>query len=299
MKKYLLSLSFALAVASASLAQRTPQASPGATIIQAIGITDFTVKYSRPSIKGRAVFGDNSPIAPLGKLWRTGANQPTIFESSTDFTFGDKKVPAGKYALFSIPDKAKWVVILNKNLNANTDMYKEIEDAARIDIMPVSGEMKESFEISFSDITDSTAMLNIAWGTVKAPVKISLATQELTLASLDKAVQEKPEDVATLQSAAGYLLSKNIDLRKALSLADKAIGLKEGWSNLWIKAQILDKLGKPAEALPLAQKALTVGAAAPDGAYEFYKTQIAKAITDMQAKVPAKEVEAKGKKKKK
>ena len=297
MKKYLLSLSFALAVASASLAQRTPQPSPSATIIQAVGITDFTVKYSRPGIKGRMVFGDNSPIAPLGKLWRTGANQPTIFESSTDFTFGDKKVPAGKYALFSIPDKAKWVVILNKNLNASTDMYKEIEDAARIDIMPVAGEMKEAFEISFSDITDSTALLNIAWGTVKAPVKISLATQELTLASLDKAVQEKPEDVATLQSAAGYLLSKNIDLRKALSLADKAIGLKEGWSNLWIKAQILDKLGKPAEALPLAQKALTVGAAAPDGAYEFYKTQIAKAVTDMQAKVPVKEVAGKKKKK--
>jgi hypothetical protein len=299
MKKYLLSLSFALAVVSASLAQRTPQPSPGATIVQAVGITDFTVKYSRPAIKGRAVFGDNSPIAPVGKLWRTGANQPTLFESSTDFTFGDKKVPAGKYALFSIPEKAKWMVILNKNLNANTDMYKETEDAARIEIMPVSGEMKESFEISFSDITDSTAMLNIAWGTVKAPVKISLAKQELTLASLDKAVQDKPEDVATLQSAAGYLLSKNIDLRKALSLADKAIGLKEGWSNLWIKAQILDKLGKTAEALPLAQKALTVGAAAPDGAYEFYKTQIAKAITDMQAKVPAKEAVGKGKKKKK
>ena len=201
--------------------------------------------------------------------------------------------------LFSIPEKSKWTVILNKNLNASTDVYKETEDIARIEVTPVSGESTESFQISFSDITDSTALMNLAWGTVKTPVKLSLATQELTIASLDKAVQDKPEDVATLQSAAGYYLSKNIDLRKALSLADKAIGLKEGWSNLWIKAQILDKLGKPAEALPLAQKALTLGAAAPDGAYEFYKTQIAKAITDMQAKVPAKEVATKGKKKKK
>jgi hypothetical protein len=298
MKKYLLSLSFAILVTSASLAQRTPQASPGASIVQAVGVTDFTVKYSRPSIRGRVVFADNSPIAPLGKLWRTGANQATIFESSTDFTFGDKKVPAGKYALFSIPDKAKWVVILNKNLTASTEVYKETEDIARIEITPASGEMKESFEISFSDVTDSTTLMNIAWGTVKAPVKISLATQELTLSSLDKAVQDKPEDVATLQSAAGYMLSKNIDLKKALSLADKAIGLKEGWSNLWIKAQILDKMGKTAEALPIAQKALSVGSAAPDGAYDFYKTQITKGISDMQARVPAKEVPAKGKKKK-
>ncbi|GLU51881.1 DUF2911 domain-containing protein [Dyadobacter frigoris] len=299
MKKYLLSLTFAIAVASASLAQRTPQASPGATIIQTVGITDFTVKYSRPAIKGRAVFADKSPIAPTGQLWRTGANQPTIFESTTDFTFGDKKVPAGKYVLFSIPEKAKWTVILNKNLNANTDVYKETEDVARIDAIPVSGESTESFEISFSDITDSTTLMNIAWGTVKVPVKLFLATQELTIASLDRAVQDKPEDVATLQSAAGYFLSKNIDLRKALSLADKAIGLKEGWSNLWIKAQILDKMGKASEALPIAQKALTVGAASPDGAYDFYKTQIAKGITDMQAKAPAKEVNSKSKKKKK
>ncbi|WP_159470757.1 DUF2911 domain-containing protein [Dyadobacter sp. 3J3] len=299
MKKYLLSLTFAIAVASASLAQRTPQASPGATIIQSVGITDFTVKYSRPGIKGRAVFADKSPIAPIGQLWRTGANQPTIFESSTDFTFGDKKVPAGKYSLFSIPEKAKWTVILNKNLTASTDVYKETEDIARIEVTPVSGESSESFQISFSDITDSTSLMNIAWGTVKVPVKLSMATQELTITSLDKAVQDKPEDVATLQSAAGYFLSKNIDLRKALSLADKAIGLKEGWSNLWIKAQILDKMGKTAEALPIAQKALTVGAAAPDGAYDFYKTQIAKGIADMQAKVPVKEVVGKGKKKKK
>jgi hypothetical protein len=299
MKKYLLSLTFAITVASVSIAQRTPQASPGATIIQTVGITDFTVKYSRPGIKGRAVFGDKSPIAPLGQLWRTGANQPTIFESTTDFTFGDKKVPAGKYALFSIPEKSKWTVILNKNLNASTDVYKDSEDVARFDVTPVSGESTESFEISFSDVTDSTTSMNIAWGTVKVPVKLSLATQELTIASLDKAVQDKPEDVATLQSAAGYYLAKNVDLRKALSLADKAIGLKEGWSNLWIKAQILDKLGKTSEALPIAQKALVLGAAAPDGAYNFYKTQIEKAISDMQAKVPVKEVSSKGKKKKK
>ena len=298
MKKYLLTLTFAIALASATIAQRTPQASPGATIIQTVGITDFTVKYSRPGIKGRAVFADKSPIAPIGQLWRTGANQPTIFESSTDFTFGDKKVPAGKYALFSIPEKAKWTVILNKNLNASTDIYKETEDVARIDVTPVSGEATESFEISFSNVTDSTSFMNIAWGTVKVPVKLSLATQELTIASLDRAVQDKPEDLQTLQSAAGYLLSKNQDLPKALALTDKAIGLKETWSNLWTKAQILDRLGRTAAAVPLAQKALTIGAAAPDGAYNFYKTQIEKAIADMQAKLPATPA-AKGKKKKK
>jgi len=297
MKKYLLSFSFAILVATASVAQRTPQASPGASIVQAVGITDFTVKYSRPGIKGRSVFEENSPLAPTGKIWRTGANQATTLESSTDFTFGDKKVPAGKYALYSIPDKAKWVVILNKDLNSSSESYKETEDVARVDIAPLAGEFKETFEFTFSGLSDSTVTLNIEWAAVKVPVKISVATHQLTLTSLDRAVQDKPEDIQTLQSAAGYLLLKNQDLPKALALTDKAIGLKETWTNLWTKAQILDRLGRTAAAVPLAQKALTVGAAAPDGAYNFYKTQIEKGITDMQAKLPA--TPAKGKKKKK
>ena len=298
MKKYLLSFSFAVLVATASVAQRTPQASPGASIIQAVGITDFTVKYSRPGIKGRSVFEENSPLAPTGKIWRTGANQATTLESSTDFTFGDKKVPAGKYAIYSIPGKAKWVVILNKDVNSSSESYKEADDVARFDVSPLAGEFKETFGFTFSGLSDSTVTLNIEWAAVKVPVKISVATHQLTLSSLDKAVQDKPEDLQTLQSAAGYLLSKNQELPKALALTDKAIGLKETWSNLWTKAQILDRLGRTAAAVPLAQKALTIGAAAPDGAYNFYKTQIEKAITDMQAKLPATPL-AKGKKKKK
>lgn len=298
MKKYFLSFSFAVLVATASVAQRTPQASPGATMMQAVGITDLTVKYSRPGIKGRSVFEQNSPLAPTGKIWRTGANQATTLESSTDFTFGDKKVPAGKYALYSIPDKAKWVVILNKDVNSSADTYKETEDVARVEVSPLAGEFNETFEINFSGLSDSTVNLNIEWAAVKVPVKIAVATHQLTLASLDRAVQDKPEDLQTLQSAAGYLLSKNQDLPKALALTDKAIGLKETWSNLWTKAQILDRLGRTAAALPLAQKAITVGAAAPDGAYNFYKTQIEKGITDMQSKLPAAPA-TKGKKKKK
>jgi tetratricopeptide (TPR) repeat protein len=299
MKKYLLSFSFAVLVATASFAQRTPQPSSSSSIVQTVGITDFTVKYSRPGIKGRSVFGDNTPLAPLGKLWRTGANQSTILESSTDFNFGGKTVAAGKYALFSIPDKAKWIVILNKNLTGGTEGYKESDDAARVEVAPLAGEFKETFEINFANVSDSTTHLNIEWGAVKIPVQLSVATHALTLASLDKAVQEKPEDVQTLQSAAGYLLLKNQELPKALALADKAIGLKESWSNQWIKAQILEKMGKTTEALPAAQKAITLGNAAPDGAFNFYKTQIAKSITEMQAKAPAVDLKSKAKKKKK
>ena len=304
MKKYLLSICFVVAVAASTFAQRTPAPSPAAGIMQTIGITDFTVKYSRPTVKGRSVFADSSVLAPYNQLWRTGANMATSFESSTDFSFGGKKVPAGKYALFSIPSGAAWTVILNKNFNqGGTDNYKEAEDVARVTVVPTSALFTESFTIDFSNVTDSSANLNLAWSSVKVPIQISVETQDLTMAGLNKAVAEKPEDPAVLQSTAGYLLSKGKNLSQALALADKSIGLKETFSNLWLKAQILGKLGKVTEALPIAQKALTVGAASGDGAFaSFYKGQIEKGIADMTKKLPAVKEAAssvvKGKKKK-
>lgn len=288
MKKYLLSVALAAVIATASVAQRTPQLSSGATVTQTVGITDFTVKYSRPNIKGRTVFSDSSALGPYNQLWRTGANQATTLEAGTDFWFGDKKVPAGKYALLSIPGGSIWTVILNKNFSVGTDGYKQTEDVARVNITPASADFTETFTIGFSNITDSTAYLNLSWSSVVIPVKIGVETQALTLAGLNKAVAEKPEDAGTLQSAAGYLLSKGRDLPQALAMADKSIGLKETFSNLWLKAQILAKLGKVAEALPIAQKALTVGAASGDGAFAgFYKGQIENGIKAMQAKLPA------------
>ncbi|WP_221393378.1 DUF2911 domain-containing protein [Dyadobacter sp. NIV53] len=303
MKKYLLSISFAIAITAATLAQRTPQASPAAIVMQTVGVTDFTVKYSRPSIKGRRILADSSVLAPYNEVWRTGANQATTLESGTEFSFGGKKVPAGKYALFSIPSGAAWTIILNKNFTQGIDAYKEADDIARIVVVPTSAGYTETFSIDFSNLTDSTANLNLAWSSVKVPVQISVETQTLTMASLNKAVAEKPEDPATMQTASGYLLSKGKDLPQALALADKSIGLKETFSNLWLKAQILNKLGKVSEALPIAQKALTVGAASGDNAFaSFYKGQIEKGIAGMTAKLPiVKEAASvvKGKKKKK
>lgn len=294
-------MSLAALMATSSIAQRVPAPSPAATVMQTVGVTDFTVKYSRPFIKGRKVFADGSALAPYDQIWRTGANMATVFEASTEFTFGGKKVPAGKYALFSIPNGAAWTVILNKNYEqGGTDAYKESEDVARTMVVPTSSEYTEAFKIEIEPTTDSTALLNLSWSSVTVPVALAVSTEALTMTALNKAVAEKPEDVATLQSTAAYMLSKGKDLQVALSLADKAIGLKESFGALWTKAQILNKLGKTAEAIPVAQKALTVGAAAPDGAYNFYKPQVEKAIAEMQAKAaPAKEAVSTVKKKKK
>ncbi|QRR01758.1 DUF2911 domain-containing protein [Dyadobacter sandarakinus] len=299
MKKYILAIILSVYLLTTVSAQRIPAASPSATVSQTIGITDFTVHYSRPFLKGRKVFADSAALAPYNQLWRTGANMPTTFEASTPFMFGDRKVPAGKYALYSIPSGAAWTVILNKNYQTGADTYSADNDVARIMAVPSSSDFHEAFTISIDPITDSTAALNLAWSSVNVTVPLAVETGLLTMTALNKAVAENPEDVAVLQSAAGFLLSKGKDLQIALGMADKAIGLKETYMNLWLKAQILNKLGKTAEALPVAQKALTLGPAANDQAFGFYKGQIEKGIADMQAKIPAgKAVAAKTKKKK-
>ncbi|WP_353721485.1 DUF2911 domain-containing protein [Dyadobacter sp. 676] len=110
MKKYLLSMSLAALLATSvitpdSVAQRVPQPSPAASVMQTVGVTDFTVKYSRPFIKGRKVFADGSALAPYDQIWRTGANMATTFESSTEFTFGGKKGACGKIRIVFDPQR--------------------------------------------------------------------------------------------------------------------------------------------------------------------------------------------------
>ena len=287
MKKYYLSLALLVGILSTSLAQRTPQPSPAASIMQTVGVTDFTVVYSRPAGKGRAIFGD-STLVPYGQIWRTGANSATTLEASTDFMFGGKMVPAGKYSLFTIPSGGQWAVMLNKNASAGAGNYKESEEAVRIMTAPASAaNFMESFTIGFSDVSDSTAHLNIGWGTVNVPVSLAVMTTDITMAAMNKAVMEKPEDSNTLQNAAGYMLSKGKNLSQALALADKSIGLKETFRNLWLKAQILAKMGKVAEAIPLAQKALAMGKTSGDSAFSFMGPQIESGLKGMQAMVPA------------
>jgi hypothetical protein len=299
MKKYYLSFALVVAILSTTLAQRTPQPSPAAKVMQTVGVSDFTVTYSRPSAKGRTIFGD-SALVPYGKVWRTGANAPTLLEASTDFMFGGKKVPAGKYALLTIPNGGEWMVILSKNATQSGG-YKESDDAVRTKVAPASSPFAESFTVGFSDVTDSTANLDLSWASINVPIKLTVMTTENTMAAMDKAVSEKPEDSATLQTAANYMLSKGKDLPKALALADKSIGLGENFRNLWLKAQILAKLGKVAEAIPLAQKALALGKTSNDSAFGFMGPQIESGLKSWQAMVPAAATEMvkgmKGKKK--
>lgn len=296
MKKALVHVAALCLVAQLATAQiRLPQPSPSATVAQTVGVTDITVKYSRPAVKGREIFGQ---LVPYGQLWRTGANAATTFQVSTDVLVEGQKLPAGTYSVFTIPAQNDWTLIFNKNTTATTDAYKQEEDALRVKIKAApTSEAVESFFIGFSNLTDSTANMNIAWANIRAAAALQVDVNATARANVARAVADKPEDPAVLTAAASYNLAKGRDLDQALAWADKAIGLKETYRNVWVKSQILAKMGKVTDALPLAQKALSLGETSGDPSFRFFKDAIAKNVTDYQAALP-KLPAAKGRKKK-
>ncbi len=287
MRKLVLSgITLGLAAQLATAQIKLPSPSPAATVMQTVGATDFTVKYSRPSLRGRTPFTDT--FVPTGKVWRTGANQATAFTTSTDVTINGQNLPAGTYAILSIPAQDNWTLIFNKNTSVTEANYKQDEDALRVNIKPTANDEKiETFTIGFGDVTDSTAKMNIMWANAKATADLSVNTSANAAANVDKAVAEKPDDPAVLQAAASYNLSKGRNLEQALGWIDKSVTMKETYRNLFVKSQILGKLGRFTDALPVAQKALTLGQSSNDPAFPFFKEGIEKSITDYTAKAPA------------
>ncbi|GAB2574900.1 DUF2911 domain-containing protein [Spirosoma areae] len=299
MRKISLTAATICLVAQLAAAQiKLPSPSPAATVMQTIGTTDLTVTYSRPSLKGREPFSGS--FVPAGKVWRTGANSPTMFTTSTDLMVNGKTLPAGSYAMLSIPNEGDFMVIFSKNKTSTEATYKQEEDALRVSLTPAENSEKvETFTIGFSDLTDSTAKMNFRWGNGKADADLKVDVNANAAANVDKAVAEKPEDAAVLQAAASYNVSKGRNLEQSLSWIDKSIAMQENFRNLYVKSQILGKMGKFAEAVPLAQKALSVGQSSNDQVFPFFKDAIEKSITEYTAKMPAMPAMKAGKGKKK
>jgi len=276
MKKILLALlvsgSFA---ASAQL--RLPQPSSAASVSQTVGTTDIAIKYSRPNVRGREIFG---ALVPYDKVWRTGANAATQITLSNDVTINGQKLAAGTYSIFSIPSQSEWTLIFNKDITASEQSYSQEKDALRVKASASGNTKVESFSFDLSDITDSTANLNFSWADKKVSAKIGVETTKMIEAAITKAATENAN---TMNNAAGFLLGKG-KLEQALKLANSSVGAVETFRNVWTKAQILAKMNNFVEAVPLAQKALELGKS--DANFGFFKDAIEKGVAEWTAKLP-------------
>jgi hypothetical protein len=262
---------------SATAQIRLPQPSPAATVSQVVGTTDISVKYSRPLLRGRDVFGG---VVAYDKVWRTGANGTNQITISNDVMVAGQKLAAGTYSIFSIPTSGNWTLIFNKDLTAQEATYSQERDALRVTVKPVTVAKTEAFTIDFSGLSDSTADMNITWADKKIVAPIMVETSKMVETAITKASND---NAGLMRNAADYLSSKG-KFDQALKMVNTSIAGAETFRNVWAKAQIVSKMGNFAEALPLAQKALALGNADPN--FGTMKGTIEKGIADYTAKLP-------------
>ena len=252
-----------LADASHAADLKLPRPSQKAQVMQTVGLTDVTINYSRPGVKGRTIWGD---LVPYDKVWRTGANEATDITFSTDVKVNGQPLAAGTYSLHTIPTKSDWTVIFNKKADQwGSYAYDQKEDALRIQVKAKPHDFTEWMEFSLPDIAVDKATVALDWEKLRVPFEIQVETVEHALASARAAMASlAPDDQQTAFRCAAFAFQNNVAPDEARQWIDKSISIKETWLNLRTKADMLAKDGKTAEAIQFGEKAIAVGKAAGD-----------------------------------
>ena len=231
-----------------------PQPSPAASVKEKVGVTDVSVEYSRPSARERKIFGG---LVPYGQVWRTGANAATKITFGGDVKLGGTAVPAGSYALFTIPGENEWTVILSKVTDEwGSYAYNEKDDQARVKVKPVAmAEPLETMTIGLQDMRAGKANLVIAWEKTKVPVPIDTDLVAKVKPQIEAAMAgsgEKPYFPAAM-----FYYENDLDMNLAKEWIEAAS--KKQPDAVWItyrKGLILKKAGDKAGAMAAAKQAL-------------------------------------------
>ena len=275
MKQLFKTLSISLALlASINMvkAQGTlvPQPSSGQTIIQDFGLGKVMLTYSRPNLKGRKIFGI---LEPYGQVWRTGANSATTINFTDEIMMAGNKIPAGKYAFFTIPGKDVWTIILNKTADQwGAYDYKKEDDLLRFTIKPILLKAPvETFTMQFSNVKAGSMLLNMQWENIAIAIPIAVDYDAKVMVNIEKAMSG---DKKPYFAAAQYYYENNKDLTKALEWINEAekTDLKAPWFKLW-KAKILLKMGDKKAAATVAQQGMLL--AKESGNDEYVRLNLA------------------------
>jgi len=272
--KLLLAGAMALQLSMANAQLQLPQPSPKASVMQQVGLTDITIDYSSPAVKGRNIWGE---LVPFEKVWRAGANSATKITFSKDVTVEGAIISKGSYSIFIIPSSATWTVIINKDANASEDSYKQENDLVRFVVTPKTVESRERLQYSFSDFTEESTSVNMEWEKIRITFKVVLATSKQAAENIDKALGST---WSQYNNAARYYFDQK-DYNKALEYVNLSLTLQNHWFNNWVKAQVLAAKGMTKDAYAYALKSKELG----DKNLEsfWYKAQVEKALEDWKA----------------
>lgn len=224
MKKLIYLLAFSLTTPMLAQVQ-TPQPSPSSKVFQTVGLTEVSVEFSRPSMRGRTIMGE---LVPYGAIWRTGANKNTVITFGDAVTFGDQELAAGSYALYSRPGKEQWEVFFYSSTEnwGNPDPWDASKVAATVEVTPSKGKDIETFSIWFSDLHNNGGTLNFGWADTRVALPFSVPTVAKASASIEEALKNNPKH-RDYYSAAVYYLQEGQDLNQAKAWIAKAIEGKD------------------------------------------------------------------------
>ncbi len=290
---FLITILFSVLIAAPlASAQQPPLAikpvrpSQKASVMQTIGVTDITITYSRPPVKGRTIFADapatmaaratgeatlddqnkrqaGEPITPYGHVWRAGANEATMFQVTDDVLVNGQPLKAGTYSLEAIPGKDEWTIIINNDPGQwGAFSYDEKKDALRVKAKPqMVSDNQEWLEYTFDPVTENSATVNLRWEKVRVPFTVEVKDIKAAWrAHADALIAANPNnEELPRQVASTYLNDKNYD--EALKFVDRSIKIKETFRNLSTKANILWAAGRKGEAITVADAAIAKGKA--------------------------------------
>jgi hypothetical protein len=280
---------FAMCFAASAFAQvRVPRPSQKASVTQTVGVTDITITYHRPGVKGRKIWGDplpeqtskvtgeatldnqnerpaGAPIVPYGHMWRTGANDATMFVVTDEVLINGQKLPAGSYSLHTIPRKDEWTIVFNGTSNQwGSFNYDPAKDTLRVKAKPqMLADNQEWLSFTIDPVGEDSAQVNIRWEKISVPFTVKVPdVAATTMSKLKTAVGEaKPDDWRTPLQAASYLINNQnpADDAQGMAWLEQSIKVKETFQNLTAKVNALYKAGKKEEAFALAEQAIQRG----------------------------------------
>ena len=252
----------------------TPQPSPKATVEQRVGLTDISIEYSRPGVRGRTIFGD---LVPFGKTWRTGANSNTKVTFSSDVSIDGQTLNAGSYGLYTVPNENSWEVMFysesdNSGVPRDWDNTKVVaKTSVEVYSMPMN---VETFTITFDDVSGTSATLGILWEKTYVGIKLEVPTDKLVSETIDAVMAASPE-AGDYYNAAIYYRQQDLDIKKANEWMEKAMSLTEKPAFWQLRQQslIYAKMGDTEKAIAVAEKSLELSKAAGNEAYVKMNTQ--------------------------
>ncbi|WP_188548514.1 DUF2911 domain-containing protein [Hymenobacter qilianensis] len=259
-----------------------PQASPRAYVLQTIGLTDVSVDYHAPGVRGRQIWGQ---LVPWGQVWRAGANENTLITFSAPVKINGEPVPAGKYSFYVLPqDNQDWQLILNRvTTHWGSEGYDAKDDLLRVPVSSETAPMYETLVYWFSEVKPTTARLNLSWEKRTVSMTIETNVHEQVVKGIQQTLAAAPSNWQLLAQAADYLVQNNLQGELALRYINESIRLKDVYTNNWIKARLLASKQDYSTAIVYARKAIKLG----DKSDDTFKAQLPGmrvALTDWQAK---------------